>query len=177
MKNNLMKTTIGIATCVAAAGLAYAAVDFDAASGTGFVGKGDVQNALGLSNKELQGSNISFSVLSTEVREFSWTCKNTNNSNLRLRAATTTTTVDGVLASVERVRNQITGFILTGLGDSESSTVLDGEFQINQCPSGTNWTLLVEAGDGEVISSSGGLWVTDGNTTAELGSEVVPDPT
>ncbi|MEV7181816.1 hypothetical protein, partial [Kitasatospora sp. NPDC093679] len=48
----------GVATSVAAIALgatpASAAAGFDAATGTGFVGKGDVQTALGYNNAALQ---------------------------------------------------------------------------------------------------------------------------
>lgn len=140
-----MKTRLLIlagAAALATAGAAFAAVTFDPATGTGFVGKGDVQLALGLNNAQLQNQagSLQFSVASTVVTEASWLCTNTRNENTQERSRTTTETVQGVLSAVARERNQITGFNLNGYagGGSTSSSVTEGP-QLNSCP--TNWVL------------------------------------
>lgn len=144
----------------AAAVLAFAAVTFDPATGTGFVGKGDVQLALGLNNAQLQAqaASLQFASVSTVVTEVSWVCTNDRNENTQSRERTTTTSIQGVVSSVARERNQITGFNLTGYsGTPTESSTTEGN-PLNSCPSGP-WTLTTPAGDPEVVSSSSALTV------------------
>lgn len=159
MKTNL-KTTLGLVASIAAVGIAYAAVTFDAENGTGFVGKGDVQTALNLNNAQLQAQadSLEFTSVSTVVTEVEWTCTNSNNQNLQVRERTTTTSIAGVVSSTARVKNQITGFNLTGYsGTPTESSKTEGN-QLNSCPSGP-WSLTTAAGDPEEVSSSSVLRV------------------
>ena len=152
-------STLMIATFMLAS-VAMAAVTFDPATGTGFVGKGDVQLALGLNNAQLQAqaASLQFAVKNTVVTEVSWVCTNTNNERIQERARTTTTETQGVLSAVARERNQITGFNLTGYsGTPTTSSSTDGP-AVNSCPSGP-WMLTTPAGEPEVVSSSSVLTV------------------
>jgi hypothetical protein len=136
------------------------AVTFDAESGVGFVGKGDVQLALGLNNAQLQAqaASLQFTSESTIVTEVSWVCTNDRNENTQERERTTTTSIQGVLSSVARERNQITGFNLNGyVGAPTPSASTDGP-PVNSCPSGP-WTLTSPAGAPETISSTSALKV------------------
>jgi hypothetical protein len=128
---------MGVALALSMATGAFAAVTFDSATGTGFVGKGDVQNALGLNNAQLQAQaeTLQFSVSSTDVT--TWTCTRpaaTPNEPDRVitQQRNTTTTTEGLLSSVARVRNQITGFNLTGY--SGSTTVTTDGPAVGSCP-------------------------------------------
>src|SRR5215204_6817953 len=108
---------------------AFAAVTFDPATGTGFVGKGDVQTALGYNNKQLQDNagSLQFTFVSTTVSETSWECTNENNDKVQERERTTTTETTGVIDSIARERNQITGFNLMGFsGDPVTDSSTDG---------------------------------------------------
>lgn len=148
------------------AGMAFAAVIFDAATGTGFVGKGDVQLVFGWNNKQLQDNagSVQFRANSTLVTEVSWICTNSNNQQTQERARTTTTTMQGVVSSVARERNQITGFNLTGYsGTPTQSSTTDGP-PLNSCPGGPSWTLTTPAGDPEVVSSSSTVQVSINGT-------------
>jgi hypothetical protein len=162
LAKTLARISLGVAACVAATFTAYAAVTFDSATGTGFVGKGDVQLALGLNNKKLQekANDVEFRASSVVVTEVTWICTNTNNENTQERQRTTTTTIAGVVSSAARERNQITGFILEGYdGDTTESSTSEGN-PLNSCPSGP-WTLTTPAGDPEVVSEDGnGLQVS-----------------
>jgi hypothetical protein len=140
--------------------VAFAAVTFDPITGEGFVGKGEVQEAFGWNNRALQqnAEEVDFRSLSEVVTEVSWTCTNTNNQNVQERQRTTTTSIGGLLDSVARERNQVTGFILEGYdGEPEESSSSEGN-QLNSCPSGP-WSLTTPAGEPEVVSSTGGLQV------------------
>jgi hypothetical protein len=154
----------GAALALSIATAAFAAVTFDSATGTGFVGKGDVQLVYGWNNKQLQdnATSVQFRASSSEVSEVSWICTNDRNENTQERERTTTTTTEGLVSKIARERNQITGFILTGYsGTPTQSSQSDGP-PLNSCPSGP-WTLTSPAGDPEVVSSESHLQVsTDG---------------
>jgi hypothetical protein len=150
----------GIAVLTSAA---IAAVTFDSATGTGFVGKGDVQLALSYNNKQLQdhAGSLVFNMNSIAVTEVSWECTNDRNEKVQERERTTTTTTTGIVSAVARVKNQITGFNLMGFqGTAASSSVTEGP-GLNSCPSApSTWSLTQQAGDPTVVSSSTTLTVT-----------------
>lgn len=154
--------SVALASLVLLAGVALATITFDAESGTGFVGKGDVQYTLGWNNKQLQdnAAAVKFQVSSEVVTEVSWICTNTNNENTQERERTTTTTVAGLVESIARERNQITGFnLLRYDGDvTEGDSTTEGP-AADSCPSGP-WTLTTAAGDPEFVSSSSALKVS-----------------
>jgi hypothetical protein len=56
------------------AGAVFAAVTFDPETGTGFVGKGDVQTAFGWNNKQLQDNAGLVQFRATTTSETTWTC-------------------------------------------------------------------------------------------------------
>src|ERR671918_2365400 len=149
---------------------AYAAVTFDPTTGTGFVGKGDVQTAFGWNNKVFQQNvgGVSFEADKTTVTEVSWVCTNDRNENIQERERTTTTESTEVVSSIARERNQITGFTLSGFGDTigEPKTSTEGP-PVNSCPSGP-WTLTTPAGDPEVVSTSADLFVVFGDDRIKL---------
>jgi hypothetical protein len=154
-------TLISIAALCGIWSVAYAGIIVDDA-GVGFVGKGDVQLLFGWNNAALQDCakgtgclEFDFDSESVVVTERSWICTNSNNQNTqeRERTTTTTTTTGGLVASVARVKNQVTGFNLTG-GDLDSvfpppTTVGP---QPNSCPGGP-WTLTTPAGDPVEVSN------------------------
>jgi len=165
-----MVLTAGALSVLLVASAAFGAVSFDVATGTGFVGKGDVQLALSLNNSQLQAEaeNIKFRARGSEVSEVSWECTNLNNEKIQERERTTTTTTEGVVSATARVRNQITGFNLNGYSAGSSSVSTTEGPPLNSCPApASTWTLTTGAGAPEVLSSSrvlqvsnGGGWVT-----------------
>ena len=160
MKNSIRKSLLAI-TLFAAAGVASAAVTVDFDTGTGFVGKGDVQDALGWNNAQLQSHAdfVTFRVASVVTTEVTWVCTNSNNENTQERARTTTTTTAGVFTSEVRDKKQVTGFILKGFsGNPDTSSETVGN-QLNSCPNGP-WTLTTPAGEPEVIDVEGGVEVS-----------------
>jgi hypothetical protein len=151
---------------------AGAAVIFDATTGTGFVGKGDVQQVYGWNNKALQDNagSVQFRAVSTTVTEVTWICTNDKNENLQDRSRTTTTSIAGLVSSIGRQGpTQITGFNLLGYnGDPTESSSTDGP-PLNSCPSGP-WSLTTPAGDPEVVSSTSALEVSiDGSDWYPIG--------
>ncbi len=125
------KKLLGMISIVALffATVVYATVTFDPSTGFGFVGKGDVQLALGLNNAQMQaqaGSLVFKYVesVSAEVTyvwgtgspEQPWSLGSQNHNH------TTTTGVDSTIAYDARKRNQVNGFNLNGLDDASTTT-------------------------------------------------------
>ena len=169
MRRKLTILAVTAVSALTAAGIAAGAVTFDSTAGTGFVGKGDVQLALGLNNAGLQALGnpaFEYQATSTTVTEVAWVCSNDRNENTQERERTTTTesSTQGVVSSIARVKNQITGFNLIGYdGDPDISSSSETEGNpLNSCPSGP-WTLTTPAGDPQEIlsESTGGLYVND----------------
>ena len=149
------------------AGAVLAAVTFNSEDGTGFVGKGDVQDVFGWNNKQLQDNagSVQFRFQSTEVTETTWTCDRDAGPQIQERTRTTTTTTQTVVGKIDRERNQITGFNLTGYsGTPEEESTSEGP-AIGSCP--TNWS-VTEGPDTETISSSGVLQVSSGGDWFDL---------
>lgn len=118
------------------AAVAYASVTFNSATGAGFVGKGDVQLALGLNNAQMQtqAASLTFTYVTVDTYEVvnAWASGNADNPvSLNSHTATVTTTV-GVNATVAydprqvKGQKQITGFNLTGFG----AKVVDGTIPV-----------------------------------------------
>jgi hypothetical protein len=165
VKTKLIVSIVVLTVLLVSATAAFAAVIFDPETGTGFVGKGDVQLVYAWNNKQLQdnAASVQFRANSEVVSEVSWVCTK-DEDHIQERARTSTSSIAGVLASIAREKNQITGFNLTGYdGDP---LIEEGEWdgpKLNSCPNG--WTLTTPAGDPEVVSSTGGMQVSINGTT------------
>jgi hypothetical protein len=151
-----MKTLIAGVATVAIATAAFAAVTFDAATGVGFVGKGDVQLAFGMNNSQIQKAVVSFSASSVTEVETTWDCVNDNNGREQERSNTSKTKVKGVVNDLERVRNQVTGYILQGYDGSETERVTEQGQAIGSCPANHTYDpASLDVGD-EVTTTT--LW-------------------
>lgn len=106
---------------------AIATVTLDPATGSGFVGKGDVQIPFGWSNKQLQtnASGVTFTYVEsiTQTQD----CVTVDGQG-RDRVVTVTGNrtktlgVNGAIAYDARVKNQITGFTLRGFSGDATET-------------------------------------------------------
>lgn len=156
------------AAALALATPASAAVTFDPASGTGFVGKGDVQTALVWNNQQLQNnaSAVTFSYLSEDL--YSARCEwftggGPKGEKLHEVTYKRQTSVQSTVAYDLRMKNQITGFNLTSLGTTTTSgrVPLVGEACQGDGREGT-WAAV------ELTSSSGGLYVNHVSTSVQI---------
>jgi len=158
-------TLIGLG---AFAGAASASVTVDS-TGHGFVGKGDVQTALGgLNNAQIQGMTIGFTQKSTSTQSIDWTCTKTVvtgdgnvNETTQERANITTTEVEAVVSSEARVKNQVTGYNLLGFKDGATSiTVTTDGPAVGTCPNASSGFVFDEDSliEGETVTT-GGLYV------------------
>ena len=114
------KLLAGVAACTVAGSLAVAspasaAVAYDRESGTGFVGKGDVQQALGWNNRQLQANahRIDFTVETNHVARWTWTCTEDGGTGSQGAEALRLHTRAGFLTTTPRVHKQVTGFELS----------------------------------------------------------------
>ena len=80
----------------------------------------------------MQNTTVTFTKKSTNEQSFDWTCVKTvvsGNGTVREtrqeRANVTTTDVTAVVSNVARVKNQITGYNLTGYGATTTTSVVD----------------------------------------------------
>jgi hypothetical protein len=162
-----------LAGALAGGSVAGADVYFDAETGTGSVGKGDVQSVFDWNDHELQDGYelLAFRYDGTQERTQSWVCTNANNGKTQERHRTTTTTSTGDLSWDARTNShdKVTGFELTGYAADAvtESTGSEGP-AVDSCPSGP-WSLTTPAGDPVVSTSGGGLQVSaDGETWIAL---------
>ncbi|GGI06095.1 hypothetical protein [Egicoccus halophilus] len=137
MRKILASTVAAAAALTFSATAASAAVELDPATGAGFVGKGDVQTVLGWNNKQLQDRADALVFTFESVAEVSWSCTKTHEAGnsgkevVTVQERSRVTTTSGVVSHTERVRNQITGFWLTGFAGE--ATTVDGP-AIGTCP-------------------------------------------
>jgi hypothetical protein len=145
---------------------ALASVTFNSSTGVGFVGKGDVQTLYGWNNAQLQNNagNVGFRFQDTETA--TWNCEKivitgngTEHDIIQVRSNITNT--EGIVASIGRMKTQITGFNLNGWDGSLQVTV-NGP-ALGSCPddhSGfvMNSLVIVDAGGGLQVTAGGNVW-------------------
>lgn len=167
MKMSHIAAALGLA---AVASFASASVTFDSATGTGFVGKGDVQLAFGWNNAALQnkasGLSFSYNISSEYEAVCTWTTgdgkkgEKTHNVTHTDRYA-----VAGALNFDARTQSQITGFFLTGfkgaLPEVGTMPAVGDACPGNEGHDGV-WTSVIPG------ATTDGLMVTYGTTTVPL---------
>lgn len=169
MKKSI-KTTLGLAACVAVVGIAYASVAYDPEVG-GFVGKGDVQIPLGFNNATMQANytKVSFVYEVSATYEFDceWFTGPTHNRTHHQNTQTATIGIPSV--AVGKTAKQTASANLTGwfldpidLGD------VDVEPTDETCGGFGAGKTLVD-GSVNLIEATGGLsFVYDGGTPMPL---------
>jgi hypothetical protein len=153
---------LAFAVCAfAAASAAYATVTFDGATGTGFVGKGDVQLVLGWNNAALQ-QNASQLTFSYQVQDkydatCSWTTT-TGSGKVIYHDVTVkkTVKVNDTVQYDARTHKQVDGFMLTGFGTVSQNIdpPVDGGGCLGEGGQQGVWSDVIKT------STSGGLYVT-----------------
>jgi hypothetical protein len=161
-----LKGFLGLSLCAGLATLAYAAVDFDPATGTGFVGKGDVQLIYGWNNKQLQENvdKVRFQAVTKFERTATWVCSDASKSGEKEQVKN----ARGAVTAVARLKNQITGWSLNGYDPNKQSSTLTASGSIGNCPGSGN-VLVGEVQYSEWEFVSGGLEVsTDGDIWTDV---------
>jgi hypothetical protein len=158
------------AICIAAAASAvYATVTFDPATGTGFVGKGDVQLVLGWNNAVLQQNALKLSFGYQVQDKYDATCEwstTTGNGKVIYHDVTVKKSVkiNDTVAYDARTHKQVDGFNLTGFGNVSQNIdppVIGGPCLGEGGQQGT-WADVTKT------SSSGGLYVTDPTNNSDV---------
>jgi hypothetical protein len=141
MKKLMWFTTAAVAVGLTFGAPAHAAVTLNTDSGSGFVGKGDVQSFYGWNNKALDtnASKIRFRTQVKIVTVTSWDCvTNQPNGNVRTteRVRRETTQTRNPITTVNRdKKKQVTGFTLTGGVPTTTPVGNDGP-TLETCPGG-----------------------------------------
>ncbi len=139
------------------AGSAFAAVTIDPVAGTGFVGKGDVQTALGWNNAELQKKaeelNFTYSTTTTYAVTVSWiTGEGTKGENTHYVEHKRDSSVNASVAYESRTKKQVTGFIL-----EITNTVTTGDIpKVGDEFPGKSGHIVTDIKE---VSTTGGLYV------------------
>ncbi|UBV44535.1 hypothetical protein LAJ19_17320 (plasmid) [Deinococcus taeanensis] len=147
-------------------------VAFNASTGTGFVGKGDVQLAFGWNNQALQknAKYVTFTYNATESYHYDCTFTVVVGRDRVAQPQTVTrgrsAAVNATITNDARVRNQITGFNLTGMSafTSDSTVPLDG----GSCPGGPLHDGVISNVTLDSASSTGGLFVNYNGVSVTL---------
>lgn len=170
------------------AGTAVAAVTFDPATGTGFVGKGDVQVPFGWNDAKLQqyAGGVSFVYESESDDEYAVTCEwDTGNKKIVHHVQTKTANVGSVVtydvksATRSNPNGKVTGFKLTGLQNLAESS--NGSVPVvgASCPetgnaAGTDEAVDKRITDVELLSSTATETLTALHTGLGLSAVIWP---
>lgn len=167
MKLSIRHAVLGVALALATTSAA-AAVVFDPDTGTGFVGKGDVQDAFGWNDAGLQLHATGVTFTYGYTAEYEAVCTWTTGEGTRgQKTHNVTHSEEMEVSSTVNValrrnpQSKVTGFNLTGFGDSFGSSgdvpVVGGACPGNQGHGGV-WTSVTQLAGGE-----GGLYVNYGD--------------
>jgi hypothetical protein len=151
-----------------------AAVTFDQATGLGFVGKGDVQDAFGWNNAELQANAGAVTFTFDSDAQYAQSCMKENARQTIYKDFKKTVAIDAAVTFEARKNRQgmVTGFQLLGYGGE----VLDGSIPDDICNPGnadpSGWVVdpngiypnVTQIGG----SSFGGLFVNAGGVSVPL---------
>lgn len=168
MKHIVKVAVASAALILGTATTAGAAVTFDESTGTGFVGKGDVQLAFGWNNAALNANanGVDFEATTVTEQKTTWTCDRDAGPQTQERRNTTETTTQGVVTKIHRDnKRQITGFILDGY---QGTPVVSEEHEgpaVGSCPTG--WTAIDFVEGPETVVESG-LFVTYSTQRVQL---------
>jgi hypothetical protein len=103
--------------------VAFAAVNFDPATGFGFVGKGDVQTVFNLNNTRMQAVASSVTFTYENVTTYEADCVWTTGRSRHIEPVTTTIGVAGSIAADPRRTGQWTGWNLNGYVPGQISLI------------------------------------------------------
>lgn len=119
MKKSLLR--LAALSLVAVATVALASVTFDPATGIGFVGKGDVQSAFGWNNAAAQQHTNEVSFVFEGTTSYSVTCEFDTPHTHHVQVHHQTSVNSAYVDYVARMKNQYTGYNLTGYGATTQS--------------------------------------------------------
>jgi hypothetical protein len=158
------KSILAAASCTLIGAVAYAAVTINYQTGEGFVGKGDVQSALGWSNKQLQSNHALVQFRNFSTIESSWDCLNSNNEKVKEWNNKSKTTRAFSYTTRDN-KKQITGFTLTGWDGSSTEIIKTIGSDDYFCPPSSTY---VADSFSSTDLPGGGLQVSGGNNWVRI---------
>jgi hypothetical protein len=152
----IITTALALVAAVSVSAMAFGAVTFDPATGNGFVGKGDVQLALGYNNAQLQNAANSGAISFSYASEVSYSqdCIKENRRQTIEKTFKTTRAVNAAVTGSARKNSQldVTGFNLTGHTSATPSAPTDlCTPGVGQGEDANGWT----PADGSVVTETG----------------------
>ena len=166
------KVRIAGVALLAVSSVAFATVTFDSSSGTGFVGKGDVQFAFGWNNKQAQsnigGLGFSFNATDRYAAVCEWvTGTGTRGQKTHDISLMRRTSIASSVAFDARTHKQVDGINLNGFGATQTSGTppVVGDPCVNSDGGTANNGTYVSV---QLVSSEGGLFVTYGGNSVQL---------
>ncbi|WP_059171716.1 hypothetical protein [Bacillus sp. FJAT-27445] len=159
MKKILSSLAAGALAIGLLAGSAFAAVTIDPQTGAGFVGKGDVQTAMGWNNADLQKNadslKFTYSTKETYVVTVTWvTGEGTRGEKTHCVEHERTSSINSSIGFDPRTKKQITGFDLNNFNDTVTGGDEIPKFGDEYPGKSGHFVKSVE-----LISTSGGLYV------------------
>jgi hypothetical protein len=141
MRKLYLAMGLALVAMLVAAGAAFATVTFDPSTGTGFVGKGDVQTAFGWNNATMQTNHTLISFKYVTEQSVEQDCSTIDRGTFTVVGERTKTqSVNAALAYDNRKKSQYVGWNLTGLGTVVSDDTgwigPNGETFGSACPDG-----------------------------------------
>jgi hypothetical protein len=146
----LTTKTIFAACALALSTGAFAAVTFDPETGTGFVGKGDVQSPFGWNNAKMQQRHDSITFTYGTVSSLKQACKDQHGNPHEVVGYRVKVASVGSVEATSRPRGQLVGWDLTGFGGASidedagwtalntAMEATDGNNPGNGCPVGSS---------------------------------------
>jgi opacity protein-like surface antigen len=162
MKLSIRALAVAVAAVFAFSAVALAAVEFDPEDGTGFVGKGDVQQPFGWNNKQMNDNAADVSFFYQEGQTVEQDCVSSDGgAPPTFTVVGQRTKTQGIDEEVEYEKRRnggnsnLTGFIL--LGYDEEPEFSEGTW--TACPAGST-----QQGQVRVVSTTdGGLFAKHGS--------------
>lgn len=173
-RNMKLLAAMAAVGAIAVSGVAAAIVTFDPATGTGFVGKGDVQLIYGWNNHALQANAASVEFRVNSVSTTEWTCTKpqptpNDPEKVIVQERRVTTTTQGLLNDIARDNSKgkngpITGFNLLGYNGGSTTTTASGP-AVGSCPANPSGfayddnASTTQSGGGVQVSINGTDWL------------------
>lgn len=162
MTRKLLTLIAAFAVMALFASASLAAVTFDSATGTGFVGKGDVQTVLGINNKAMQTIQDKVTFGYDDTTTYTFTCTwQTGQEDKRKTHTNNKEISSGVAAELNskgRLTGQYTGWFLEGYKTTADSSDSGYPTDADCGAEGNDMKSIVPGSIEEIGSTGGGLY-------------------
>lgn len=123
MRHIIRAAVAAVAAVILTATAAGAAVTFDPETGTGFVGKGDVQTAFGWNNKVMQSNHQAVTFTYDSSAQYSQDCQKEGRRETRHHTFKKSVNINAAIVSDSRKTGQWTGWNLLHYGTTSGNGI------------------------------------------------------